>query len=124
MDSVLVIDDDANMRESLSEILELEGFDCQTAASAKEGLELCARIKPAALITDLQLPDSSGFQICAAARAMSPEMAIIMMTGKSLTPQEKEQGLKLGADEYLAKPFDIKDLSGRIKRLLVRRTVK
>lgn len=69
---------------------------------------------------DIQLPDSSGFQICQELRKYSKEMILIMMTGRFLSAEEKTQGFELGADEYLTKPFDLQELSIRIRQLLTR----
>ena len=118
---ILIIDDDANLRESLYEVLELEGFKCYQGKNAKEGIELAKKHNPEVLITDIQLPDSSGFQICQEGRKFSKEVIIIMMTGRFMSSDEKTQGFQLGADEYLTKPFDIQELSVRIRQLLSRR---
>lgn len=117
---LLVIDDDANMRESLTEILDMNGFECHQAGTAKGGLDLAKKINPEIVIMDIQLPDSSGFQICQELRKKSKTTILIMMTGRFLSPEEKKQGFELGADEYLTKPFDPEELSVRIKQLLAR----
>ncbi|MBI4057385.1 MAG: response regulator transcription factor [Elusimicrobia bacterium] len=119
-ETLLVIDDDANLRESLAEVLELDGFNCLQAGSAKEGLETAKSKRPTVVILDIQLPDSSGFQICQELRKMSREMVLIMMTGRFLSSEEKTQGFNLGADDYITKPFDLKELSARIRQLLSR----
>jgi len=117
---ILIIDDDVNLRESLCEVLELEGFKCYEGKNAKEALELAKKNNPDVVITDIQLPDSSGFQICQELRKLSKEVIIIMMTGRFMSSDEKTQGFSLGADEYLTKPFDIQELSVRIRQLLSR----
>lgn len=118
---LLVIDDDAHLRESLAEVLELDGFDCSQAGTAQSGLEGAAKIKPDIVIMDIQLPDSSGFQICQELRKRSKTTILIMMTGRFLSSDEKKQGFELGADDYLTKPFDIAELSVRIRQMLSRR---
>ena len=70
---VLIIDDDAHLRESLAESLELEGFDCCQAANAKAGIESARKNRPQTVIMDIQLPDSSGFQICQELRRASED---------------------------------------------------
>jgi len=117
---LLVIDDDAHLRESLAEVLELDGFECLQAGAAKEGIESAKKNTPQVVIMDIQLPDSSGFQICQELRKFSKEMILIMMTGRFLSAEEKTQGFELGADEYLTKPFDLQELSIRIRQLLTR----
>lgn len=118
---LLIIDDDAHLRESLAEVLELEGFDCHQAGTAETGIEAAKKIDPEVVIMDIQLPDSSGFQICQTLRKRSKSAILIMMTGRFLSAEEKKQGFELGADEYLTKPFDLAELSVRIKQLLSRR---
>ncbi len=117
---LLIIDDDAHLRESLAEVLELDGFECHQAGAAKEGISAAARLEPAVVIMDIQLPDSSGFQICQELRKRSKTVILIMMTGRFLSSEEKKQGFELGADEYITKPFDLAELSARIKQLLSR----
>lgn len=117
---LLIIDDDAHLRESLAEVLELDGFECHQAGAAKEGIAAAQKIDPEIVIMDIQLPDSSGFQICQELRKRSKTVILIMMTGRFLSSEEKKQGFELGADEYITKPFDLAELSARIKQLLSR----
>ena len=117
---LLIIDDDAHLRESLAEVLELDGFECHQAGAAKEGIAAAQKLEPEAVIMDIQLPDSSGFQICQELRKRSKAVILIMMTGRFLSSEEKKQGFELGADEYITKPFDLAELSARIKQLLSR----
>jgi DNA-binding response OmpR family regulator len=109
------------LRESLSESLELEGFKCFEAKNAKEGVDFAKKYIPDVVIMDIQLPDSIGFQLCQDVRKLSKDIVIIMMSGRFLSSDEKTQGFTLGADEYLTKPFDIQELSIRIKQLLSRK---
>lgn len=118
---ILVIDDDNHLRESLAEVLDMEGFSCLEAANAKSGIASAKKHKPDVVIMDIQLPDSSGFQICQELRRFSKDFVLIMMTGRFLSAEEKTQGLSLGADEYLTKPFDIQELTIRIRQLLGRK---
>ncbi|MCX5790188.1 MAG: response regulator transcription factor [Elusimicrobia bacterium] len=117
---LLIIDDDTHLRESLAEVLELDGFECQQAGNAKDGIETAKKLNPRVVIMDIQLPDSSGFQICQTLRKASKETILIMMTGRFLSAEEKTQGFELGADEYITKPFDLAELSIRIRQLLTR----
>ncbi|HCC46622.1 MAG TPA: hypothetical protein DEQ38_00655 [Elusimicrobia bacterium] len=118
---ILIIDDDTHLRESLAEVLDLEGFTCFQAGNAKSGIASAKKNMPDVVIMDIQLPDSSGFQICQELRKFSKDFVLIMMTGRFLSAEEKTQGLSLGADEYLTKPFDIQELSIRIRQLLSRK---
>lgn len=121
---LLIIDDDAHLRESLAESLELDGFQCHQAGTAREGLDKAHKLTPEVVLMDIQLPDSSGFQICSTLRKASREMVLIMMSGRFLSAEEKTQGFELGADEYLTKPFDIAELSVRIRQLLTRNAAR
>jgi DNA-binding response OmpR family regulator len=118
---ILIVDDDADLRESLCESLELFGFKCFEAKNAKEGYETAKKIMPDVVIMDIQLPDSIGFQLCQEIKKLSKDSIIIMMSGRFLSSDEKTQGFELGADEYLTKPFDIQELAVRIKQLLSRK---
>jgi len=118
---ILIIDDDAHLRNSLAEVLELEGFACLEAGNAKAGIDSAKKHNPDVVIMDIQLPDSSGFQICQELRKHSRDFVLIMMTGRFLSTEEKTQGFSLGADEYITKPFDIQELSIRIRQLLSRK---
>jgi DNA-binding response OmpR family regulator len=120
---LLIIDDDAHLRESLAEVLELEGYECHQAGTAQAGLSAATKFNPEIVIMDIQLPDSSGFQICQDLRKRSKSIILIMMTGRFLSAEEKKQGFELGADEYVTKPFDLAELSMRIKQLLTRNKV-
>jgi DNA-binding response OmpR family regulator len=117
---LLIIDDDVHLSESLAEVLEMEGYDCVQAPTAKDGIEAAKKHNPKVVIMDIQLPDSSGFQILQTLRKNSREVILIMMTGRFLSAEEKTQGFQLGADEYIIKPFDLKELSIRIQQLLTR----
>lgn len=121
---ILIVDDDAHLRESLAESLELEGFTCYQAANARTGIESARKNHPQTVIMDIQLPDSSGFQICQELRRASRDIVLIMMTGRFLSAEEKTQGFTLGADEYITKPFDLRELSVRIRQLLGRKNLK
>jgi len=120
---ILVIDDDNHLRESLVEVLDLEGFKCFEAGNAKAGIDSAKKHMPDVVIMDIQLPDSSGFQICQELRKRSKSTILIMMTGRFLSAEEKKQGFELGADEYMTKPFDLAELSVRIRQLLSRNKV-
>ncbi|HAH06519.1 MAG TPA: hypothetical protein DCM05_08335 [Elusimicrobia bacterium] len=117
---LLIIDDDVHLSESLAEVLEMEGYECVQAPTAKDGIAAALKHNPKVVIMDIQLPDSSGFQILQTLRKHSREVILIMMTGRFLSAEEKTQGFQLGADEYITKPFDLQELSIRIQQLLSR----
>jgi len=108
--SLLVVDDDPNMLESLSEVLELEGFEVRTAASAAAAVEQAKGTPPDMLLTDFQLPDASGFVLASQITKMLPAVPVLLLTGRSLSPQEKETGRAAGVREYVVKPFNMPSL--------------
>ncbi|MFA6317726.1 MAG: response regulator transcription factor [Elusimicrobiota bacterium] len=117
---ILIIEDDKELREVLAMQLAAAGYDCVQAGTAKDGLAAAAKPGVAAVLMDIQLPDSSGFQVCAELRKRSRTMPLLMMTARFLAPEEKAQGFELGADEYVTKPFDMPELKARLAQLLSR----
>ena len=118
---VLVVEDEAAIVEAVSYALELEGFQVASALGGREGLEAARRLKPAVVILDLMLPGMSGFDVCRQLRRES-DVPIIMLTAKE-GEADKVAGLELGADDYMTKPFSMRELVARV-RALVRRAAK
>ena len=117
--SILVVDDEAEIRDLLRDFLERRGFRVETAGDGTE-MEAILRQKPVDLIVlDVMLPGRSGLDICQDLRATS-RTPVIMLTAAADTT-DRILGLELGADDYLAKPFDPRELSARIKAVLRRR---
>lgn len=116
--SILVIDDDKNILEIISLYLSKEGFTVYTGERGDTALELFKKVKPALVVLDVMLPGMDGFSVLNQIRAES-EVPIIMLTARGGTP-ERVQGLELGADDYMPKPFDAKELLARIKAVLRR----
>jgi DNA-binding response OmpR family regulator len=117
---ILVVDDDAGMRESLKDLLALEDFDCDTADTGKKGLAMFQLLKPDLVVLDAQLPDMSGFQVC---QIMKKDLSlrmipVIMVSSRFTEPQDRIQGLELGADDFFTKPFDPVLFVARIKNLV------
>jgi DNA-binding response OmpR family regulator len=117
---ILVVDDDAGIRESLKDLLALEHYDCKVAETGKEGLKLAETVKPQLVVADVQLPDMSGFQLCQSMRRSptSRKVPVVMITGRFTEPQDRVQGFESGADEYFCKPFDPVLFVARIKSIL------
>lgn len=112
---VLVVDDDKNLRESLCEILEISGLEVFGAASGLEALTVGTAKRPVVVITDFQLPDANGYQVCRNLKTMlGSGVYVIVMTGRILTPEEKETGSVAGVNEYLLKPFDLAAFCRRV----------
>ena len=117
---ILVVDDDAGIRESLRDLFSLDNFECSVAASAEEGLALVASEKPELVVTDIQLPDMSGFQLCQTIKR-NPDfrhVPIIMISGCFTEREDRVQGLELGADDYFSKPFNPVYFIARVRNLL------
>ena len=118
---ILVVDDDKNICELLRLYLEKEGYDVILAFDGKEGIDKFRGQNPDLILLDVMMPNIDGWQVCRKIRETS-DCPIIMLTAKSETI-DKVLGLELGADDYVVKPFDAKEVVARIKAIL-RRTSK
>lgn len=120
--TVLVVDDDEKIREMVRAVMEGDGYCVYSAPTLGEGRRLALEKKPTVAILDRILPDGDGMQLCLQLRD-DPSMSglmVIMLTGKN-QPVDRVLGLKFGADDYLAKPFEISELSARVAALIRRR---
>ena len=115
---ILVIDDDANISELLKIYFENEGYDVKTANDGIEGLNFFKIFEPDLVLLDIMLPKKDGWQVCREIREISSK-PVIMITAKGEV-FDKVLGLELGADDFLVKPFDMKELSARVKAVLRR----
>jgi DNA-binding response OmpR family regulator len=118
--TIVIVDDDAGIRESLKDLLTFENWKCEIAETGEKGLELVEALRPQLVVTDLQLPDMSGYQLCQTLKR-DPGMRhvpIVMITGRFTEPDDKVQGFESGADEFFAKPFDPILFVARIKSIL------
>lgn len=119
MQRILIVEDEPEMARGLKDILEFEGYNVATAASGKEGLQSVVREAPDCIILDVMLPDVSGCQVCEQIRRKKINTPIIMLTAKA-QDYDKIRGLKVGADDYLTKPFSVGELLARVMALLRR----
>ena len=115
---ILIVDDDASICESLKLYFEKEGYDVKIANDGAEGISYFKMYDPDLVLLDLMLPKKDGWQVCREIREMSSK-PIIMLTAKG-DVFDKVLGLELGADDFVVKPFDSKELSARIKAVLRR----
>jgi DNA-binding response OmpR family regulator len=115
---VLVVDDEPRYLKLLHYNLEAAGYEVITAASGEEALSLVAVKSPDLIILDIRLPGIDGYEVCARIREFS-STPIIMLTAKG-EQQEKVQGLRLGADDYVTKPFGAEELMARVETVLRR----
>ena len=115
---VLVVDDEASYRDALTVALTAEGFLVDTAADGVEALEKFERSRPAVILLDVMLPRVSGIDVCRQIRATS-RVPIIMVTAKG-SEIDAVVGLEVGADDYVAKPFRLRELVARVRAALRR----
>ena len=115
---ILVIDDDANICDLLKIYFENEGYEIKLANDGVEGLNYFKMYEPDLVLLDIMLPKKDGWQVCREIREMSTK-PIIMITAKGEV-FDKVLGLELGADDFVVKPFDMKELSARVKSVLRR----
>jgi DNA-binding response OmpR family regulator len=116
--TILVVDDEPVLRETLAEALDADGFRVVTAADGREALSRFREHQPDLVVLDLMLPELSGIEVCRIIRAESG-VPIVMLTAKT-SELDKVVGLELGADDYVTKPFSLRELSARIRALLRR----
>ena len=116
---VLIVDDEWNMRNLLRVYLTKEGFQTTQAATGAEAIALLARHSFAIILLDVMMPDMDGWQICRTIRQTNTAVPILMLTARSET-RDKVQGLGIGADDYMTKPFDYEELLARIQSLIRR----
>ena len=116
--SVLIVEDDRNIAELLQMYLEKEGYSVTTASDGGKGLEKFRAIKPDLVLLDVMMPVMDGWTLCRTIRAES-QTPMIMLTAKGET-DDKVTGLKTGADDYITKPFEMKEVLARIEAVLRR----
>ena len=116
--SVLVVDDEQTLRETLAEALEQDGLDVVTAADGREALDRFRASEPDLVLLDLMLPHVSGIEVCRILRSES-SVPIVMLTAKD-SEIDKVVGLEIGADDYVTKPFSLRELMARIRAQLRR----
>ena len=116
---ILVVEDDPHISLGLEEILKGEGFEVSVCGRGDKAVEFVARTKPQLIILDIMLPGANGFEVCRQLRAKKAEAPILMLTAKS-QEMDKVIGLDCGADDYVTKPFGVRELVARIHALLRR----
>ena len=117
-DTILVVEDESNIRANIVAFLEAEGFDTIQAKDGEEALYLFGEKTPTLVILDLMLPKVDGLEVCKQIRRSS-DVPIIMVTARD-EEIDKLLGLELGADDYITKPFSLRELKARIKAVLRR----
>ena len=115
---ILIVDDDVHITELIALYLNKEGYETKSVHSGKKAVEEFSSYSPHLVLLDLMLPEKDGYQVCREIRAISA-VPVIMLTAKGET-FDKVLGLELGADDYMVKPFDPKELLARVKAVLRR----
>ncbi len=123
METVLIIEDDSTMLRGLKDNFVYAGYNVLTACDGETGLDAALNVKPDLIILDIMLPKINGYEICRLIRKEKLDMPVIMLTAKG---EESDiiLGLNLGADDYVTKPFSIKELLARAAAFLRRRKQK
>jgi DNA-binding response OmpR family regulator len=119
---VLVIEDDATLRLGLTKTLRSEGFRVEVASTGPLGLEAALSLRPDLVLCDVMLPGLNGFEICEELRRHDADLPILLVTAKG-EEQDRVRGLRLGADDYIIKPFGIAELLARVAAALRRRRI-
>ena len=119
---ILVVEDEPNMVVGLRDNFEFEGYEVLTARDGVEGLELALQESPDLVVLDVMMPRMSGLEVCKQLRAQRASIPIIMLTARG-QEVDKVVGLELGADDYVTKPFSIRELLARVKAVLRRTSV-
>jgi two-component system alkaline phosphatase synthesis response regulator PhoP len=122
MTKILIVEDEPNMVAGLRDNFEFEGYEVLTASDGAEGLGRALNDAPDLVILDVMMPKMSGLDVCKQLKAKRPSLPVIMLTARG-QEVDKIVGLELGADDYVTKPFSIRELLARIKAVLRRARV-
>ncbi|MBA2338987.1 MAG: response regulator, partial [Pyrinomonadaceae bacterium] len=117
--ALLVIEDDEKISEAISEYFKSRGYTVRTASDGLAGVQAALQDRPDAILLDLMLPKMDGLAVCREVREKAPYIPILMLTAKD-DVVDKVLGLELGADDYITKPFSLRELEARIKSVLRR----
>jgi DNA-binding response OmpR family regulator len=119
--TILIVEDDPHILLGLQEVLSSDGFEVATCQRGDQALDAVAKHRPALMVLDVMLPGVSGYDICKQLRARKNATPVLMLTAKG-QEIDKVVGLDLGADDYVTKPFGVRELLARIHALLRRTT--
>lgn len=118
-EKVLIVDDEADIVAGVEDVLTREGYEVATARNGKAGLKKASEFVPDVIILDVLMPGTDGYQVLAALRERGVRTPVIMLTARD-TEADKVQGLDTGADDYMTKPFGMKELAARVRAVLRR----
>jgi two-component system response regulator MprA len=116
---ILVVDDDRSLRDALRRALTLAGYEIDLAESGQEGLSRIAASEPDAVVLDVGMPGIDGLDVCRRLRSAGNRVPVLMLTARE-SVEDRIDGLDAGADDYLAKPFDVGELKARLRALMRR----
>jgi two-component system, OmpR family, response regulator MprA len=119
---ILVVDDEPAVRVALERALKLEHYDVEMAADGKEALDLLATRHVDALVLDIGMPEVDGLEVCRRLRAAGDHTPVLMLTARDAV-DDRVEGLDAGADDYLVKPFALRELQARVRAILRRTEV-
>src|SRR5256886_15072125 len=119
MTRILIVEDEPNMVAGLRDNFEYEGYEVIAAGDGAEGLGRALNEAPDLVVLDVMMPKMSGLDVCKQLKAKRPALPVIMLTARG-QEVDKVVGLELGADEYVTKPFSIRELMARVKAVLRR----
>jgi two-component system, OmpR family, response regulator MprA len=119
MAQILVVDDEPAVRSALERALRLESYDVQLAADGREALDMLAEKPADAVILDVMMPGIDGLEVCRRLRAAGDRTPVLMLTARDAI-DDRVVGLDVGADDYLVKPFALRELQARVRALLRR----
>ena len=118
-ETLLLVDDEDNLRSMLQAALRHEGFEVHPAVNGRDALAKAAELRPDLIVLDVMLPDLDGFEVCNRLRREGSKTPVLFLTAKDAT-EDKVRGLTLGGDDYLVKPFSLDELVARIGAVLRR----
>jgi two-component system alkaline phosphatase synthesis response regulator PhoP len=119
MPRVLIVDDEPEMVRGLADNLRFEGYQALSALNGREGLDLALREGPDLILLDVMMPEMSGWDVLRALRQKNLDIPVIMLTARG-EEVDRVLGLELGADDYVAKPFSLRELLARVRAVLRR----
>ncbi len=122
-DLILVIEDDRALRKGLALNFEIHGYRVETAADGKDGMRMAFDLHPDLIVLDIMLPGWSGLDILAELRDRQQDVPVLILSARGTT-DNKVEGLNIGADDYLAKPFELPELLARVEAMLRRSRAK
>ena len=116
---ILLVEDEDSIREGVCDVLAYHGYAPESASTGEDGLSRALARDYALLILDVMLPGMSGFDVCGRVRSERPDLPILMLTAKG-SEDDVVEGFRLGADDYVTKPFSVRELAARVRALLKR----